>query len=163
MSISRQFAFNVPLNLSREFINLLQGIFPPLILQDQDCFAGEAGAEELLALLPAGGQLEPLRKKWKADPNRSSEEKWDDIKNQVKINKAEPFGVSHPPLSRGPTVDSFALTETPLGRDGRHRPPIHLASNRRRSLETSQPFAQSTLLRPPKDRSGLCARGSDED
>ena len=78
--------FNVPLNLSREFIDLLQDIFPPLILQDQDCFAGEAGAEELLALLPANAQIEPLRKKWTANPDRSSEDKWDDIRNQVKIH-----------------------------------------------------------------------------
>ena len=81
----------------REFISLLQEIFPPLILQDQDCFAGEAGAEDLLALLPGRAQIEPLRKQWTADPDRSSEDKWDDIKNQVKIHgKDSASGVSFP-------------------------------------------------------------------
>lgn len=85
---------HIPLKLLRQFINLLQGIFPPLILQDQDSFAGEAGAEELLALLPAA-QTEPLRKKWTANPDKSSEEKWDDIKNQVKVlGKTAPAAVS---------------------------------------------------------------------
>lgn len=83
------------LKLFRDFITLLQEIFPPLILQDQDCFAGEAGAEELLSLLPANAQIEPLRKKWTSHPDRSSEEKWDDIKNQVKVlGKGTPSGVS---------------------------------------------------------------------
>ena len=72
-------------------------MFPLLILQDQDCFAGETGAEELLALLPGGTQAEPLRKKWTADPDRSSEEKWDDLRNQVKIlGKKTAPGVSSP-------------------------------------------------------------------
>ena len=72
-------------------------MFPLLILQDQDCFAGEAGAEELLSLLPGGAQVDPLRKKWKADPDRSSEEKWDDLRNQVKIHgKKTASGVSFP-------------------------------------------------------------------
>jgi len=94
VSICHPLAFQVLLKLSREFINLLQEMFPPLILQDQDCFAGEAGAEELLALLPAN---EPLRNKWAANPDRSSEQKWDDIRNQVKIHgKTSPPGVSPP-------------------------------------------------------------------
>lgn len=97
VSIRHLYAFDILLKLSREFIDLLQEIFPPLILQDQDCFAGEAGAEELLALLPASAQIESLRKKWTADPDRSSEEKWDDIRNQVKIHgKKTPSGVSSP-------------------------------------------------------------------
>ena len=96
MSIGHQLAL-VLLKLFREFINLLQDIFPPLILQDQDCFAGEAGAEELLALLPASAQIETLRKKWASDPDRSSEEKWDDVRNQVKVlGKTTPSGVSPP-------------------------------------------------------------------
>lgn len=95
MSIRHPLPFVIPLKLSREFIDLLQGIFPPLILQDQDSFAGEAGAEELLSLLPANAQIEPLRKKWTADPDRSSEQKWDDIRNQVKIHgKTSVPGVS---------------------------------------------------------------------
>ena len=87
----------VPLNPFREFIDLLQDMFPLLILQDQDCFAGEAGAEDLLALLPGGAQIDSLRRKWTADPNRSSEDKWDDIRNQVKIHgKKSAPGVSLP-------------------------------------------------------------------
>jgi hypothetical protein len=96
VSVRHQFAL-VLLKLFREFTDLLQDIFPPLILQDQDCFAGEAGAEELLALLPANARIEPLRKKWTSDPHRSSEEKWDDIRNQVKVlGKETPPGVSPP-------------------------------------------------------------------
>ena len=91
----------IPLKPLSEFIGLLQEIFPPLILQDQDCFAGEAGAEELLALLPASAQIEPLRKKWSANPDKTSEEKWDDIRNQVKIlGKTTAPGVSPPPHQR---------------------------------------------------------------
>jgi hypothetical protein len=96
VSFCHPFAFYVLLNLSSEFVDLLQEIFPPLILQDQDCFAGEAGAEELLALLPSA-QIEPLRTKWTANPNKSSEKKWDEIRNQVKIHgKTSPDGVSPP-------------------------------------------------------------------
>lgn len=98
VSLDCQLASGVWLKLFREFINLLGDVFPPLILQDQDCFAGEAGAEELLALLPASAQVEPLRKKWTTDPDRSSEEKWDDIRNQVKIHgKKSAPGVSCSP------------------------------------------------------------------
>lgn len=94
MSVDYKFTFSTTLNPLREFINLLQGVFPSLILQDQDCFAGEAGAEELLALLPTSAH-EPLRKKWSTNPDKTSEEKWDDIRNQVKIHgKTTTPGVS---------------------------------------------------------------------
>ena len=87
----------VLLKLLRDFIQLLQGIFPLLILQDQDCFAGEAGTEELIALLPTNVKIEALRKKWTSNPDRSSEGKWDDIKNHVKVlGKETSSGVSLP-------------------------------------------------------------------
>jgi DNA primase small subunit len=91
---------------------LLQGVFPPLILQDQDSFAGEAGAEELLALLPANAQTEPLRKKWTANPDKSSEEKWDDIRNQVKIlGKTTASGVSPLVEANEPDNDVAPLSQ----------------------------------------------------
>lgn len=97
MSIDHRLTLNAPLKLVREFIHLLQEIFPPLILQDQDCFAGEAGAEELLALLPADARVESLREKWLASPDKSSEEKWDEVRNLVKRHgKATTPGVSSP-------------------------------------------------------------------
>lgn len=116
VSICHPFAFDVLFKLSREFTSLLQGIFPALILQDQDCFSGEAGSEELLALLPASPQVESLRNKWKADPDRSSEQKWDDIKNQVKIHgKTSASGVSPPFDAKRANGDSTRSYRDPSG------------------------------------------------
>ena len=95
MSVSNPLIFAISFKPFREFIHLLQEIFPPLILQDQDCFAGEPGAEELLALLPPTVKIEPLRKKWSANPDKSSEEKWDDLRNHVKV-----LGKTTPPAVR---------------------------------------------------------------
>lgn len=165
MSIDHhQFTFIIPLKPLREFINLLQDVFPPLILQDQDCFAGDAGAEELLALLPGGAQTEPLRKKWSANPHKTSEEKWDDIRNQVKVHgKTTTPGVSSLIGARGNDGDPIlTFIETPLGRDGRYRPPIYLAPDRCRSLQASEPLTQGSVLCPPEDWAGLCACGSDK-
>ncbi|OBZ67980.1 DNA primase small subunit [Grifola frondosa] len=59
-------------------------VFGDLILADQDCFASEEGWEALLHLIPDKTVVENLRKKWTANPERSSEDKWDDLKKEVK-------------------------------------------------------------------------------
>jgi DNA primase small subunit len=52
-------------------------------LADQDCFASQEGWEALLQLIPEP-TADILRKKWSAVSERSSDDKWADIKNEVK-------------------------------------------------------------------------------
>lgn len=58
--------------------------FSELILADQDCFRSEAGWEELLKLIPDKGVTESLRDLWAEDIDRSSEQKWEDLKKEVR-------------------------------------------------------------------------------
>ncbi|ESK91033.1 dna primase small subunit [Moniliophthora roreri MCA 2997] len=62
----------------------LADVFSDLILRDQDCFGSESGYEALLQLIPDSKVVQSLRENWSNDPQRSSEEKWDDFKNQIK-------------------------------------------------------------------------------
>jgi DNA primase small subunit len=62
----------------------LATLFSSLILTDQNCFASEDGYEALLQLLPDGNVIKNLRKKWEADPDRHSADKWGDLKSEVK-------------------------------------------------------------------------------
>lgn len=62
----------------------LNGIFPELILADQDCFASKEGYDAFLRLIPDARIVETLRSEWDDDPDRSSEEKWSDFKSQIK-------------------------------------------------------------------------------
>jgi len=62
----------------------LATLFSSLILTDQNCFASEDGYEALLQLLPEGNVTRNLRKKWEADPDRHSADKWGDLKSEVK-------------------------------------------------------------------------------
>ncbi|KAI0066789.1 prim-pol domain-containing protein [Artomyces pyxidatus] len=62
----------------------LVDIFSDLILADQDCFKSDDGWEELLKLIPDATIAKELRKKWLAEEDRSSQEKWDDLKEAVK-------------------------------------------------------------------------------
>ncbi|CAL1699090.1 unnamed protein product [Somion occarium] len=60
--------------------------FTELILEDQDCFASKEGWETLLRLIPdkCESVTASLRRTWGKDPDRSSLEKWDDLKREVK-------------------------------------------------------------------------------
>jgi DNA primase small subunit len=58
--------------------------FGDIILMDQDCFASEEGWEALLQLIPDKSAAETLRRKWTANSGRSSEEKWDDVKEEAR-------------------------------------------------------------------------------
>ncbi|KII87772.1 hypothetical protein PLICRDRAFT_176544 [Plicaturopsis crispa FD-325 SS-3] len=69
--------------------------FSDLILVDQDCFGSEEGWEGLLQLIPDHKAVDNLRKKWTADSERSSEDKWSDLKNEVrKYDKGSPARVA---------------------------------------------------------------------
>jgi len=65
-------------------LETLAVIFGDLILADQDCFVSQEGWESLLHLIPDKAMVETLRKKWTIDTERSSEDKWGDIKKEVK-------------------------------------------------------------------------------
>ncbi|THH21135.1 hypothetical protein EW146_g368 [Bondarzewia mesenterica] len=65
-------------------LELLVEIFPDLILIDQDCFQKDEAWEELLQLIPDKSIVKELRQKWNKDEDRSSEDKWVDLKNEVK-------------------------------------------------------------------------------
>lgn len=60
-------------------LEILKPYFSRTILEVQDPFSTDAGAERLLSLLPDRSLNEALRKKWTADPGRSSISKWADI------------------------------------------------------------------------------------
>ncbi|TFK25537.1 DNA primase catalytic subunit [Coprinopsis marcescibilis] len=62
----------------------LVSTFTDLILEDQDCFASESGYETLLEFIPNATVVSNLRNAWEKDPERSSEDKWEDLKQQVK-------------------------------------------------------------------------------
>jgi DNA primase small subunit len=70
--------------LFRTALEALVPVFGDLILADQDCFGSQEGWEALLHLIPDKAMVETLRKKWSSDPERPSEAKWSDIKNEVK-------------------------------------------------------------------------------
>ncbi|KAF7375957.1 DNA primase [Mycena sanguinolenta] len=58
-------------------------VFTELILQDQDCFASEEGAEAFLKLIPDSRVVDSLRTQWESSSS-SSEEKWKDLKTEIK-------------------------------------------------------------------------------
>ncbi|KAJ6497848.1 hypothetical protein C8R45DRAFT_142111 [Mycena sanguinolenta] len=58
-------------------------VFTELILQDQDCFASEKGAEAFLKLIPDSRVVDSLRTQWESSSS-SSEEKWKDLKTEIK-------------------------------------------------------------------------------
>jgi len=47
-------------------------------------FGSEDGYEALLQLIPDRSVVDNLRKKWEADPDRHSTDKWGDLKSEVK-------------------------------------------------------------------------------
>ena len=60
-------------------LETLKPHFASTILEVQDPFSTDAGADKLLSLLPDRSLNDALRKKWSADPGRSSASKWADI------------------------------------------------------------------------------------
>ena len=60
-------------------LEILKPHFSRTILEVQDPFSNDAGANRLLSLLPDRSLNDALRKKWSADPGRSSVSKWADI------------------------------------------------------------------------------------
>jgi len=68
----------------QQAVDQLGDLFGDLILQDQDCFRGEAGWKELLQLIPDPKIVEKLEQKWARSEGRSSEDKWDDLKAEIK-------------------------------------------------------------------------------
>lgn len=69
---------------ARQAVDQLRDLFGDLILQDQDCFKGEAGWKELLQLIPDSKIVEKLEHKWARSEGRSSDDKWDDLKAEIK-------------------------------------------------------------------------------
>ncbi|KAJ7600693.1 hypothetical protein C8J56DRAFT_14989 [Mycena floridula] len=68
----------------KEALDYLAVIFTDLILEDQDCFGSEEGYETLIQLIPDTKVQQALRSKWAEDPDRSSTDKWRDLKDQIK-------------------------------------------------------------------------------
>ncbi|ETW77931.1 hypothetical protein HETIRDRAFT_441443 [Heterobasidion irregulare TC 32-1] len=64
-------------------LETLVDVFGDLILADQDCFKKDEAWEELLELIPDKTVVAELRRKWDRDENRSSEDKWADLKAKV--------------------------------------------------------------------------------
>ncbi|OSD05138.1 prim-pol domain-containing protein [Trametes coccinea BRFM310] len=62
---------------------MLEPVFHDLIIADQECFASEEGWEALLHLIPDKDIVDNLREKWEASPGRSSEDKWQDLEDEV--------------------------------------------------------------------------------
>ena len=80
-------------------------LFGDLILQNQDCFRGEAGWKELLQLIPDSKIVEKLEQKWARLADRSSDDKWIDLKAEIKaLYKTSQLRVSHYPTRRSPIL-----------------------------------------------------------
>ncbi|PCH35118.1 prim-pol domain-containing protein [Wolfiporia cocos MD-104 SS10] len=62
----------------------LATVFGDLILEDQNCFESEEGWKALIQLIPDKAVAESLAAKWGTEPMRSSEDKWDDLKKEVR-------------------------------------------------------------------------------
>ena len=60
-------------------LEVLKPYFQSAILEEQNPFESDKGAERLLSLLPDAALVAALRKKWDAAPGRSSARKWADI------------------------------------------------------------------------------------
>ncbi|EIM90275.1 prim-pol domain-containing protein [Stereum hirsutum FP-91666 SS1] len=74
----------------KDALGILVGRFTDLILADQDCFQERARWEELLKLIPDKSIVRSLQDKWDDDEDRTSEEKWDNLKREIqKYKKSE--------------------------------------------------------------------------
>ncbi|KAL1716874.1 hypothetical protein EV715DRAFT_204275 [Schizophyllum commune] len=108
----------------RDAIEELKTIFAELILEDQDCFASEEGYETLLKLIPDGSIVATLTERWQDDPHRSSVDKWEDIRKEMKkyernsrervrISSSQPLP-HHQPLTPPQTIMTNALEDIVL-------------------------------------------------
>ncbi|KAI0941984.1 hypothetical protein AcW1_009677 [Taiwanofungus camphoratus] len=59
-------------------------VFGELVLGDQDCFVSNEGWEALLHLIPDNSIVKKLRDEWTDSPERSSDDKWNDLKKEIK-------------------------------------------------------------------------------
>ncbi|CDO71109.1 hypothetical protein BN946_scf184844.g113 [Trametes cinnabarina] len=62
---------------------MLEPVFHDLILADQNCFASEEGWDALLHLIPDKDIVQNLREQWAESPGRSSEDKWQDLEDEI--------------------------------------------------------------------------------
>ena len=85
MSVSKNIA-HVD-KLLRSAYKMLQPVFHDLILDDQDCFASEEGWQALLHLIPDKDVVKNLQEMWEDDPDRSSEDKWQDVEDEIERNE----------------------------------------------------------------------------
>lgn len=107
----------------------LATIFSSLILTDQNCFGSEEGYETLLKLIPDRGVVDNLRKKWEADPDKDSADKWEDLKLEVKrFEKGSSTRVSILSAIRLNLFNMFP-TDCPDSGYGRHNSTIHLPTH----------------------------------
>jgi len=70
----------------QQALDQLVGPFTDLVLQDQDCFRKEEGWKELLRLIPDSKIVASLEKKWASLDDRSSDEKWSDLRGAIKAS-----------------------------------------------------------------------------
>lgn len=63
--------------------------FTSLILDDQDCFASQAGWKALLQLIPDPSIAKTLGVEWSGNPNISSMQKWDRLKELILKEKGD--------------------------------------------------------------------------
>ncbi|KAG6821043.1 hypothetical protein H0H93_007933 [Arthromyces matolae] len=71
-------------HMIRTAVDILKDTFTHVILSDQNLFASQQGYETLLEQIPDSQTVARLREKWADDPGRSSEEKWQDLKDEIK-------------------------------------------------------------------------------
>ncbi|RPD54946.1 prim-pol domain-containing protein [Lentinus tigrinus ALCF2SS1-7] len=68
---------------------MLQPVFHDLILEDQDCFASEEGWQALLHLIPDKDIVKSLQELWEDNPDRSSEDKWQDLEDEIEKKRGK--------------------------------------------------------------------------
>ena len=116
---------------ARQAVDQLRDLFGDLILEDQDCFKGEAGWKDLLQLIPDSKIVEKLEHKWARSEGRSSEDKWDDLKAEIKaLYKTAKDRVSlfHSwlPLTKLKRLGIAATNEAGIGR---HNPSAYISAD----------------------------------
>lgn len=78
----------------RQAVDQLVGLFVDLVLLDQDCFKEEDKWRELLQLIPDAKIVKNLEKKWAHSEDRSSEDKWADLKAEIRTSYSKDDRVS---------------------------------------------------------------------
>ena len=93
---------------------MLEPVFHDLILADQNCFASEEGWQALLHLIPDKEVVGNLKERWEDDPGRSSEDKWQDLEDEIAEKRGK--GPRNAQVSLA-VIDARYLSN--LGRRGR--------------------------------------------